>query len=238
MPIRLLDVLAREADALTHLLAEHEPSVTVPSCPGWSLADLGRHTGGVHAWAREALETAPETAPGPEPEGPADDHAVADWYRAQADDLLTALSTTDPLHPCWTFDRQNRTAGFWLRRQAHEATLHRWDAARALGLPARIDPELAFDGIDEVLHVFLPRQVRLGRVPANDDTVHLVVDGTGDLRHVSTGDQAGKLVGTVRGSADALLLLLWRRIDRHSARLVTSGDLLALDACLDRPLTP
>ncbi|MFC7571882.1 maleylpyruvate isomerase N-terminal domain-containing protein [Klenkia terrae] len=51
--------------ALAELLARADLTVPVPSCPGWSLAELGRHTGAVHHWARAALSTdGPRTAPG------------------------------------------------------------------------------------------------------------------------------------------------------------------------------
>ncbi|MPQ98651.1 maleylpyruvate isomerase family mycothiol-dependent enzyme [Modestobacter sp. I12A-02628] len=235
MSLDPLSVCAAEANILATLLATSDLTAPVPSCPGWSLADLGRHTGGVHAWARDAVGHEPGTPPGAEPPGPAEDATVAAWYRTQADDLLTALVAVDPGRPCWTLDRADRTAGFWLRRQAHETTMHRWDAERAVGRDAHIDPTVALDGIDEVLRMFLPRQLRLGRTSATEDTVHLRPQEMATSHSVGNGAAS---VGTVSGPAEALLLLLWRRTTLDDPRLTVSGDRSAVDACLDRPLTP
>ena len=62
------------------------------------------------------------------------------------------------------FGPKPRTASFWQRRMPHETTLHAWDAARALGYADPLDRELAADGVDEVVTIFVPRQVRLGRL--------------------------------------------------------------------------
>lgn len=232
----LVAVLQRETSAIGELLAAGDLGTAVPSCPGWTLADLGRHTAGVHLWAAEALRgTAP---PGGEDPGPADDADVPAWYAAAAATLLDTLARTHPATPCWTFHPGDRSAAFWQRRQAHETTLHRWDAEHALVRTAGIDTAVALDGIDEVLDTFLPRQVRLGRIASSTDVVDLVPDEGRAVRPVTTGDPGSHLVGAVRGPAGALLLLLWRRIGPTDPRLVVTGDPAAVHRCLDRPLTP
>ena len=50
----------------------------------------------------------------------------------------------------WTFIGP-RPAHWWIRRRVHEATVHRADAAIALGADYQLTPELAADGIDEWL---------------------------------------------------------------------------------------
>src|SRR4029078_8095309 len=42
-----------------------------------------------------------------------------------------------------------RRVGWWIRVRLHEATVHRADAALALGLDYDLSPELAADGISE-----------------------------------------------------------------------------------------
>ncbi len=243
VPLDALAVLDRETAALAAVLAvardDGRLGAPVPGCPGWSVADLGRHTGGVHRWAAAALAT---DRPPAEPAGPADDEQVPGWYADGAVELRRALAATPPGTPCWTFDRADRTAGFWRRRQAHEAALHRWDAESALrprGAAApRIDTSTALDGVDEVLTVFLPRQVRLGRCPAVAGRVELRSTEDGRPHTVATGDGPGAPVGRVTGPAEALLLLLWRRTDVDDPRLEVSGDPAAVRTLLDRPLTP
>ncbi len=235
VPLDHLALLRQETAALADLLASVDLAAPVPSCPGWSVAELGRHTGAVHRWARAALTTqcAPDL-----PLGPAADGAVPAWYADAAEALLDALATTPAGQPCWTLAHDRRTAAFWVRRQLHEVTLHRWDASTAAGRPAAVDPAVALDGIEEVREVFVPRQVRLGRVPATDDVVHLRPDAAGTVLAVGTGDLGGSPVGTVAGPAEALLLLLWRRIDPTDGRLRVQGDRTAVATVLDRPLTP
>ena len=41
--------------------------------------------------------------------------------------------------------------------------MHLWDAEHALGLAQPIEPDLAWDGVAEVVDILYPRQVRLGR---------------------------------------------------------------------------
>ena len=52
--------------------------------------------------------------------------------------------------PVWTF-LGSRPANWWVRRRLHEATVHRADAAIALGRDFTLAPELAADAISEWL---------------------------------------------------------------------------------------
>ena len=56
--------------------------------------------------------------------------------------------------PCFstTFLPAPTPLGFWTRRQAHEALIHRVDVELAVGAPSAIEPRLAADGIDEMLN--------------------------------------------------------------------------------------
>jgi MDMPI C-terminal domain len=80
------------------------------------------------------------------------------------------LESAAPDLECWTFFEAPSPLAFWARRQAHETTIHRVDAqlaaAAAAGestdVPGSADPvppELAADGIDELLMGF-GRQVK------------------------------------------------------------------------------
>ncbi len=65
---------------------------------------------------------------------------------------LDTRSVDDPAHTWWPPDQ---TAGFWLRRIAHETAIHRRDMESAAREPTPVDDELAVDGIDEALDPFL-----------------------------------------------------------------------------------
>lgn len=224
----LLGALRRDSAAISALLLDADLSARVPACPDWDLRALAVHLGGVHQWSRAALlgldRRTAATEPGPD---------VAAWYRAAAASLVEALAQTPDDAPCWTFG-DPPTARFWLRRQAHETAVHRWDAESAVGAPAPLDPDLAADGLDELLEVFLPRQVALGRCP---QPPHAVALESADRRWV-VGPGAPR--SRVRGSAPDLLLLLWGRrpLDDRAAALAVEGDPDAVDALLALPLAP
>lgn len=137
---------------------------------------------------------------------------------------------TDPGAPTWTFGPQPRTVAFWRRRQAHEVTVHLWDAQAAVGQPDLIAADLAADGVAEVFEVFLPRQVRLERMAAVVDGVRVVLP---DGRHFDLGSP---IVSEATGSPADVLLALWRRVPLD--RLHITGDVGAAHRAFDRALTP
>ena len=124
----------------------------VPSCPGWTFADLAQHTGDVHRWATTIVETrATARVPFPEADSPwASPDGWAQWLTSGARPLLAALRSAGPLTPVWSWG-PGRTSGWWARRMLHETTVHRADAELALGVGPVIDPVVAADGIDEFL---------------------------------------------------------------------------------------
>ena len=223
---------------MSALLADADLAASVGSCPGWQVRDLVGHLGGVHRWATEIVRTG-ERAETPEPPG---DYELRTWFDDGADALSRTLAETDPARACWTLARPH-DVGFWSRRQAHETMIHRWDLATAIGQPADLDPGLANDGVDEVVTMFFPRQVRLARQPPLTDTV-AVVDAGSDRRWVLEGDgtsvdhQTTDVDATVSGDAVLLMLLLWRRIGLEDVDVQVDGDAGAAQRVLGRPLTP
>jgi uncharacterized protein (TIGR03083 family) len=208
----------------------------VPGCPGWDLAALAGHLGGVHRWARGAIT---EGRPGEIDEaGPDDPRDIAAWFAEGAAALAETLRATDPATPCWTFGPQPRTAAFWQRRMPHETTLHAWDAHAALGQELPLDRVLALDGVDEVVTMFVPRQVRLGRLVPPAHAVELRATaarrGVGPWR--LGGD--GPPEAVVAAPAATLLLLLWRRVPVDADGVMIEGDEAAARKALTAPLTP
>lgn len=232
MSLDLLSHLEHDAATITGLLRTTPPDAPVPGCPGWLLRDLVAHLSGVHRWATAVVRTG---ARQPQQAAAVPDAALADWFATGAGALLAALREVPADAPVWTFDGGG-PASFWHRRQAHETAVHRVDVQRAAGLDVAapqtaLDPELAEDGIAEVLEVMLPRQVALGRTPAPTTGARLV---TGSERLLGVAPPTV----TVEGPAAAVLLLLWRRTGADDPRLAVSGDRAALDALLAVALTP
>jgi uncharacterized protein (TIGR03083 family) len=210
----------------------------VPGCPGWDLAALGGHLGGVHRWARAAIV---EGRPAELNEtGPDDPREIVTWFAEGAAALAETLRTTDPATPCWAFGPPPRTAAFWQRRMPHETTLHAWDAHSALGQDLPLDRNLALDGVDEVVTMFVPRQVRLGRLVPPPHVVELRATdarrGVGSWRLFDGEGRAPDAV--VAAPAATLLLLLWQRIPCTADEVMVDGDEAAARAVLAAPLTP
>jgi uncharacterized protein (TIGR03083 family) len=230
----MLNVLVQEAAQVERLVRDADLMAPVAACPGWTVYDLVTHLGAIHRWAAAATRTPPD-AHLPEPEEPSglNAPALADWYAESTAELVKALSS-DPEQVCWTL-APPRTVGFWRRRQAHETVVHRWDLEKALGRPARIDADIALDGIDEVLSVMLPRQVHLRRLEESSRWIRLWVDGQ-DRALASSAGRDLQPVATVVGDASAVLLLLWGRVGLDSVSVF--GNREAAEDLLRGALTP
>ena len=228
-PTEHLDAITRESTALADAAERAGLDAPVPSCPGWTVADLVAHIGEVQQWARITVEqraterisrrTLPSAPPGSE---------LVPWFREQAPALVAALGATDPATPVWSWSGDN-TAHFWFRRQASEAAVHRWDAELAGGTPPAIDAALAADGIDECLATFLDGDAAVG----TGETVHLhCVDADGEW--VVTLTERGPVIErahakadvAARGAASDLDLFLWGRVDASALDVFGDPELL------------
>jgi uncharacterized protein (TIGR03083 family) len=80
---------------------------------------------------------------------------VPGWFDASLALLLAELRARGPAAPAYTWWPPDQTVGFWYRRMAQETAVHRLDVEDGAGAPTSVDPELAADGIDEVLDLFM-----------------------------------------------------------------------------------
>ncbi|MGW5523355.1 maleylpyruvate isomerase family mycothiol-dependent enzyme [Gordonia sp. NPDC003950] len=234
-PERWLEAIRLESDRLAATTSE-SLALPVPTCPGWNVSDLLGHVGAVHRWAADRLmETRRyrgyDTIPVPA------GAAVIDWYAVGRDLLMQALTSRDPDEPARTFVGE-RTVAFWYRRQAHELAVHRWDleSATAPGAQTPIDADLAGDGIDEWLEVFVPRFIAAGD-PVPDEvlgrTIHLHAHDHTDRHWVlrptterfDVSDDPAEADVAIRATADDLLLTVWHRRALDDADVVGDRDL-------------
>ena len=204
----------------------------VPSAPGWTVTDLLVHMASGDLWARTIVERrSTQRVPNELPEDPPSGDALVAWFLSGAKKLVAALREVDPATPLWTFSPADRTARFWLRRRAVETTVHCYDAQLAAASPKAVDPELAADGIDEFLEVFLPR-VGADAV-ADGDTIHFHCTDV-DGEWLVTGTPEGPRVGrehakgdiAARGTASDLLLFLWGRVPAEALEIFGQSALL------------
>jgi uncharacterized protein (TIGR03083 family) len=207
----------------------------VPTCPGWTVADLARHTGTVHRWAAEIVGTrATGRIPFPETGSPPESaDGWGQWLAAGRTPLLSELRLAGPLTPVWSWG-PGRTSGWWARRMLHETTVHRADAELALGATdVDIDPVVAADGIDEFLFN-LPSARRpyphLASLPTGA-SLHLHAtdcDGEWLIRFTDSGIawERGhdKATAAVRGPVTSLLLFTHGRLPVSAPGLTAFGD--------------
>lgn len=221
-----------------HLLADAERMATalaadagapVAACPGWDVARVVRHTGGIHRWAHHCVLHGEPPADSSALR-PADDADLGTWLREGAADLGETLLGVEPDAPTWHPFPVAKVAGVWPRRQALETLVHRWDAEHAVGSTTPLDPDLASDGIDEYFEVGVPRLIERDGVSLPTGSLHVhctdvegewlvrIVDGEYDLvRAHEKGDAA------LRGPAAELLLTLWGR-EADATQLGVVGD--------------
>ena len=152
-----LSYVRAESTRFRALLRTADPAAPVPTCPGWDAADLLWHLTEVQAfWARVVRQrpSHPGELQGEDLVRPAGHAALLQLAERSAEELVDALRSTPPTTPVWTW-ADDHSAGFVLRRQAHEALVHRVDAECTVGKRTPLDPALAADGVDEALRVML-----------------------------------------------------------------------------------
>ncbi|MDQ3463582.1 MAG: maleylpyruvate isomerase family mycothiol-dependent enzyme [Actinomycetota bacterium] len=202
----------------------------VPSCPGWTVADLVDHVGHVYLHKIECIRQQRDPEPWPPP--PHDKDPI-DRLEAATQEMLAELAERGPDAPSYTWHEPDQTVGFWYRRMAQETAVHRADAELAVGAAGPVDSDLALDGVDELLDVFfagdwsdLPKPDLVGRVGLRSaDRSWLVVMDPEEVRiEPLAGDNADAVVS---GEPSDLLLWLWGRLPAETVQV--AGDAGAVD---------
>jgi hypothetical protein len=133
--------------------------------------------------------------------------------------------------PAVTWHGPDQTVKFWIRRMAQETVIHRLDAELAMHSvePDPVPADLAVDGIDEVLRLFLAYHVEAWTEEFADQladvkpcTVRVVAQGPapaawlvrivpGSVTVTADEAVAEGVDGLVSGSPEAVLRWLWGR---------------------------
>jgi uncharacterized protein (TIGR03083 family) len=216
---------ARLADA-----ARADLSTDIPTCPGWTMRHLVSHVAEVyeHKIACTALGKTPDPWP---PEWPSD-RDPAEWLADAHERLLEMFERSEPGTPSATWWPPDQTVGFWARRMAHETAVHRTDAELATGTPTPIDPDLAVDGVDEILRIMLAGD--WSDEPDDAATGQRVAIATGgrtwrvelERESVTVAEEGGERDATLEGDPSDVVLWLWGR--SPDERVKRTGDDQAL----------
>lgn len=215
-----VDAVEAELARLLAAVADGPLDAAVPTCPGFTVDDLGRHVGEFCGfWTHVLCEgTGREKPPYADEVGA---HGRAAWLGELAGHLVAELAATPPDTAVWTWYPPDRSAAFVARRCAHELAIHRVDAQLARGAADPIDAPLAADGIEELLFVLASEHGddRRRGAAAAGQTLHLHgtdhepaewlvtldADGLRVAREHAKGDLA------LRGAVGDLELLLYQR---------------------------
>ncbi|MFF3753730.1 maleylpyruvate isomerase family mycothiol-dependent enzyme [Streptomyces sp. NPDC002018] len=254
---RYCDEIVEQTDRLRATLAGADLSVTVPSCPDWTLGQLARHVGQAHRWAGTMVRTrAEEEVPDdqvPDFEGPGDsDPAALDaWLARGAEETAATFRAVAPETAVWSWGWE-RNAGFWARRMTHETVIHRADAALAAGVAYDVDPVVAADAIDEWLQCVAFAQAagdpEAAELRGAGRSIHLHATDT-----ATTAGAAGaewliefgedgftwrrgheKATVALRGPLTEVLRVFYRRLPADSELVEVLGDAKLLDFWLER----
>jgi uncharacterized protein (TIGR03083 family) len=239
---RLLEHLDSEYRRLREVSADSDLDRPVPTCPGWSLADLTSHVGLVYLHKVRSMRS----GGAPESQWPPPD-AAAEEPRSLLErtyaELSAEFAARPPEETTFTWYAPDQTVGFWIRRMAQETVIHRIDAELAAGVAhAPVADDLALDGIDEVLRAFVEFGSRawgeeftpvLSR--ASGQPVRLETDGAAwEVRLTPRGvdvagvdGAAGPGTAAVRGGPTELLLWLWGRAGDEAVSVRADADLIA-----------
>jgi uncharacterized protein (TIGR03083 family) len=234
-----LACLSSDYGHLRDAAAAADLAAPVPGCPGWTMADLVSHVAVVYLHKVTVMRTGewPEQWP---PPGLADEAPVPLLEQGYGQ-LMAEFSSREPAAPAPSWYDPDQTVAFWIRRMAQETVMHRIDAEQAAELPVTpVSANLAVDGVDEVLRVFLSyvsasypeefAQVKGGHLAGQDgqDTITvaagpvawtvrpaprgvLIFDGAADAPRV-----------TIEAAPDPMLRWLWGRAGDDQVRM--TGD--------------
>ncbi|MGO1166131.1 MAG: maleylpyruvate isomerase N-terminal domain-containing protein [Janibacter sp.] len=240
-----LEAIERETRRFRECLAGADPGSRVPTCPDWDVDDLLWHLGGevqgFWAWVIGHRPERPDEYA--EPARPRAREALLGVLDHAHQDLMLRLRNADPAEGAWSWhaDPRLHTVGFTMRRQAHEALIHRVDAELAVGDRTAIDPRLAADGMVECLDWMYGEHPSWGTYV--DDGTRVVVHASDTGRRVLLG--LGRFTGhdpdeaedvdeddlrvidaavhgsdpgwgvTITGTAEQIDLWLWHRGSEH-----------------------
>jgi len=169
----------------------------VPQYPGWDMAGLASHMGGVHARMTLICKERPSERPSV-PRRP-DGVDLLEWCEGNLDEMLATFIESNPDTPVWGF-WPDPNLGLWERRMVIETGLHRWDADQSFGDPVPLGDLVALSALNEFEDMWMPR---LGEMPA----LELIATDLGKGWVYG----AGTPVATVSGTASDLYLRLMSR---------------------------
>ena len=155
-----LDYLSIISDEASRIMSAYELDrrAAIPWSDRWTVATVTRHVAGTHHVVADVIRGRPDADFGLFADlqtPPKDSPEFTDWSRSGTASLLQQLSSVPADAECWSWFEPGRRVGWWARRMAHETVVHRTDTDAAQGREFPVAADVAADGVDEYLDVFV-----------------------------------------------------------------------------------
>jgi len=147
--------LKRYSNSFLELARSSDLDAAVPSCPGWSVADLVHHLAEVQHFWGSIVRGLLDDPGGVESKARPHDEGLVEVYDEARRMLEDALADATDDDRCWSWSEAGGTVGWVARRQHHEAAIHLADLELANGRQPRLMHDTAVDGIFEMIDVML-----------------------------------------------------------------------------------
>ena len=222
--------LLESTERIAEILTSAEPALRVRTCPDWTLSDLALHVGRAHRWVQRIIETRaqkPIDMSAVDLALPATTTRYGAWLCSGATAFSAAVQIAGTKTPVWSWS-DDHSVGFWLRKITHDTIIHRIDAELTIGLRPSLSPQMAADGVADLLAAI----TTLSTV-GHPDPIFEGLRGLGETLQLQATDTAdewfvtrmpegvrwtpgrGEADAIVRGNAFDLLLALYRRAPIH-----------------------
>ena len=239
-PFDAVEIIQTNGITFIDLATDADPTTSIPSCPGWTVADIAEHLADCwNFWSRVVADGITDRNDLRSIESPTglEGQMLLDWLATTHNALYSALVRAAPGQPAWSWAGSDLTAEWVRRRMVHESAVHLWDIANAVGHPYEVPTAVAADGIDEFLTDFMGYRRMEGAMKVGG-TVHLHCTDTtendvaGGEWFVASVKEPGctftrehrKGDAAIRGRAHDLLMWLWRRNGDRPDSLEFIGD--------------
>ena len=237
-----LDYVSIISDESSRIVDAYEldPRAAVPWSDRWTVATVARHVAATHHVVADVIRDRPDAdfgLFGTLQTPPKDSPEFVDWFRSGTASLLVQLSNVPADNECWSWFEPGRRVGWWARRMALEAVVHRSDTDAAQGKEFSVASDVAADGIDEFLDVFVAASRAAHDAPAgptmsfecSDRSERWWLDLSGRGERIVSREPRDASV-RICGTAEQLLFIVWGRVPASDAAGVeVSGDVAGLD---------
>ncbi|MFR9729210.1 maleylpyruvate isomerase N-terminal domain-containing protein [Saccharopolyspora sp. MS10] len=232
-PGRMLDLIGIEGQLLTAATHDVHPDVPVPGASGRTVAEAIWFLGGQCEDALSWMGASEQAARAWAVPDPVSLRGVTARFTARLAELLAEFGTRPPQDACPTWWPEEHTVRFWIRRTLHATTVHRVDVQAAAGVRrTAIDADLALDGIDEALRLWLGYRLHaVGITSTRPCSVGVAVGDAAWLVHADLNrtfvhraepERARSADAVITGDPEPMYLWLWGRLpDRE---IGTAGD--------------